>query len=165
MAVSSSESIIWVDCEGEDEDFIEIDESIQRSRAPPSVPSATTSRTSGTRPRSRSPDSGPDCEGEAPDDYELALALRKQWEEEDGVARKRAAEDEERSQQLIAHLQAMDEKMDKKRRIAPQKRRKGGRDNAVPKDGIVFKVVVDADGNTLEGDPDPDNVAQSENFP
>jgi hypothetical protein len=30
---------------------------------------------------------------------------------------------------------------------------------------IVFKVVVDADGNTLEGDPDPDNVAQSDNFP
>ncbi|KAJ7912273.1 hypothetical protein B0H13DRAFT_2271689 [Mycena leptocephala] len=47
--------------------------------------------------------------------------------------------------------------MDMKRRIAPQKRRKGGQDNAVPEDGIVFKVVVDADGNTLEGDPDPDN--------
>ncbi|KAJ7878960.1 hypothetical protein B0H13DRAFT_1892409 [Mycena leptocephala] len=160
MAVSSSESIIWVDCEGEDEDFIEIVESIQPSREsvvcqPPSGPSSTTSRPSGTRRRSQSPDSdieiidtppskrqrsGPDCEGETPDDYALALALQKQWEEEDGVARKRAAEDEERSQQLIAH-------------------------NAVPEDGIVFKVVVDADGNTLEGDPDPDNVAQSENFP
>ncbi|KAJ7893846.1 hypothetical protein B0H14DRAFT_3854426 [Mycena olivaceomarginata] len=55
----------------------------------------------------------------------------------------------------------MDEKMDKKRHIAPQKRRKGGQSNTVPEDGIVFKVVVDADGNTLEGDPDPDNVAQS----
>ncbi|KAJ7934477.1 hypothetical protein B0H13DRAFT_1855085 [Mycena leptocephala] len=182
MAVSSSESIIWVDCEGEDEDFIEIVESIQPSREsvvrqPPSGPSSTTSRPSGTRRRSQSPDSdieiidtppskrqrsGPDCEGETPDDYAIALALQKQWEEEDGVARKRAAEDEERSQQLIARLQAMDEKMDKKRRIAPQKRRKGGQDNAVPEDGIVFKVVVDADGNTLEGDPDPDNVAHLE---
>ncbi|KAJ7835197.1 hypothetical protein B0H14DRAFT_2514480 [Mycena olivaceomarginata] len=103
--------------------------------------------------------SGPDDEGETPDDHTLALALQKQWEEEDGVARKRAAEDEERSQQLIARLQAMDEKMDKKRHIAPQKRRKGGQNNAVPEDGIMFKVVVDADGNTLEGDPDPDNVA------
>ncbi|KAJ7927097.1 hypothetical protein B0H13DRAFT_1861636 [Mycena leptocephala] len=132
------------------------------------------------RPRSRSPDSdieiidtppskrrrsGPDCAGNTPDDYALAFALQKQWEEEDGVARKRAAEDEERSQQLIARLQAMDEKMDKKRRIGPQKRRKGGQNNAVPEDGIVFKVVVDADGNTLEGDPDPDNIAQSDNFP
>ncbi|KAJ7934930.1 hypothetical protein B0H13DRAFT_2262466, partial [Mycena leptocephala] len=167
MGVSSSESIIWVDCEGEDEDFIEIVESIQPSREsvvrqPPSGPSSTTSRPSGTRRRQRS---GPDCEGETPDDYALALALQKQWEEEDGVARKRAAEDEERSQQLIARLQAMDEKMDMKRRIAPRKRRKGGQDNAVPEDGIVFKVVVDADGNTLEGDPDPDNVAQSENYP
>ncbi|KAJ7933137.1 hypothetical protein B0H13DRAFT_2650567 [Mycena leptocephala] len=49
--------------------------------------------------------------------------------------------------------------------LPPQKRRKGGQNNAVPEDGIVFKVVVDADGNTLEGDPDPDNVAQSDNFP
>ncbi|KAJ7794807.1 hypothetical protein B0H14DRAFT_3556263 [Mycena olivaceomarginata] len=61
-----------------------------------------------------------------PDDYTLALALQKQWEEEDGVVRKRAAEDEERSQQVIARLQAMDEKIDKKRHIATQKRRKGG---------------------------------------
>ncbi|KAJ7439164.1 hypothetical protein B0H11DRAFT_2356419, partial [Mycena galericulata] len=96
------------------------------------------------------------------DDHTLALALQKQGEEEDGVARKRAAEDKKRSQQLIARLQAMDEKMDKKRHIAPQKRRKGGQNNAVPEDGIVFKVVVDADGNTLEGDPDPDNVAHLE---
>ncbi|KAJ7937630.1 hypothetical protein B0H13DRAFT_2412716, partial [Mycena leptocephala] len=88
------------------------------------------------------------------DDYTLALALQKQWEEEDGVVQKRAAEDEERSQQLIARLQAMDEKMDKKRHIVPK--------NDARADGIVFKVVVDADGNTLEGDPDPDNVAHLE---
>jgi hypothetical protein len=182
---ASRESIIWVDCEGEDEEFIEIVESKQPSpepvvRRPPSGPSSTTQRPSSTRRRSRSPDSdieiidtppskrqrsGLDCEEETPDDHTLALALQKQWEEEDGVARKRAAEDEERSQQLIARLQAMDEKMDKKRHTAPQKRRKGGQNNAVPEDGIVFKVVVDADGNTLEGDPEPDNVAQSDNFP
>ncbi|KAJ7495762.1 hypothetical protein B0H11DRAFT_2276749 [Mycena galericulata] len=179
---ASRKSIIWVDCEGEDEDFIEIVESKQPSREPvvrrpPSGPSSTTLRPSSTRRRSRSPDSdieiidtppskrqrsGLDCEEETPDDHTLALALQKQWEKEDGVARKRAAEDEERSQQLIARLQAMDEKMDKKRHIAPQKRRKGGQNNAVPEDGIVFKVVVDANGNTLEGDPDPDNVAHLE---
>ncbi|KAJ7693257.1 hypothetical protein B0H14DRAFT_2309307, partial [Mycena olivaceomarginata] len=98
----------------------------------------------------------------ASDDYALALALQKQWEEEDGVARTRAAEDEERSQQLIARLQAMDEKMDMKRHNATHKRRKGAQNKAVSEDGIVFKVVVDADGNTLEGEPDPDNVAHLE---
>ncbi|KAJ7918070.1 hypothetical protein B0H13DRAFT_2269276 [Mycena leptocephala] len=158
---ASRKSIIWVDCEGEDEDFIEIIESKQPSREPvvrrpPSGPSSTTLRPSSTRRRSRSPDSdieiidtppskrqrsGLDCEEETPDDHTLALALQNQWEE-----------------MLIARLQAMDEKMDKKRHIAPQKRRKGGQNNAVPEDGIVFKVVVDADGNTLKGDPDPDNA-------
>ncbi|KAJ7759476.1 hypothetical protein B0H14DRAFT_2634421 [Mycena olivaceomarginata] len=113
---ASRESIIWVDCEGEDEDLIEIVESIQPSQEsvvsqPPSGPSSTTPQPSRTRPRSRSQDSdieiidtppskrqrsGPDCEGKTPDDYALAFALQKQWEEENGVARKRAAEDEER---------------------------------------------------------------------
>ncbi|KAJ7775215.1 hypothetical protein B0H14DRAFT_3588326 [Mycena olivaceomarginata] len=136
--MSSSESIIWLDWEGEDKDFIEIVESIQPIRESvlhdfADLRNAPSVSFPGLRYRDYrySPIKKANCEGGTPDDYALALALQKQWEEEDGVAQKRAAEDEERSQQLIARLQAMDEKMDKKRRIAPQKRRKGGRDNAV----------------------------------
>ncbi|KAJ7679792.1 hypothetical protein B0H14DRAFT_3177562 [Mycena olivaceomarginata] len=162
---ASRKSIIWVDSEGEDEDFIEIVESKQLSREPVHAPSVSFS---GLRYRDfryspiKKQRSGLDCEEKTPDDHTLALALQKQWEE-DGVARKRAAEDEERSQQLIARLQAMDEKMDQETTYCPQKRRKGGQNNAVPEDGIVFKVVVDADGNTLEGDPDPDNSGTGSN--
>ncbi|KAJ7850767.1 hypothetical protein B0H14DRAFT_3137543 [Mycena olivaceomarginata] len=169
--MSSSESSIWLDCEGEDEDFIEIVESIQPIRESvlhdfADLRNAPSVSFPGLRYRDYrySPIKKANCEGGTPDDYALALALQKQWEEEDGVAQKRAAEDEERSQQLIARLQAMDEKMDKKRRIAPPKTTEGRSRQRRPEDGIVFKVVVDADGNTLEGDPDPDNVAQSENF-
>ncbi|KAJ7827085.1 hypothetical protein B0H13DRAFT_1917840 [Mycena leptocephala] len=84
MAVSSSESIIWVDCEGEDEDFIEIVESIQPSREsvvcqpPPAqlhdfAPSGTRRRSQSRTPISRlsilpikKAKIWPDCEGETP---------------------------------------------------------------------------------------------------
>ncbi|KAJ7791470.1 hypothetical protein B0H14DRAFT_3160845 [Mycena olivaceomarginata] len=48
--------------------------------------------------------------------------------------------------------------------LPPKNDARAVKNSAVPEDGIVFKVVVDADGNTLEGDPDPDNVAHLELF-
>ncbi|KAJ7123858.1 hypothetical protein C8R43DRAFT_899455 [Mycena crocata] len=86
------------------------------------------------------------------EDRRVALALQKKWEEEDELARKQAAETEEMSLRLIERLQKMDQDMaEKRQRLAQSK--------DVPDDGIVFKVVIDADGKTLEGDDDPDNAA------
>ncbi|KAJ7722662.1 hypothetical protein DFH07DRAFT_856748 [Mycena maculata] len=88
-------------------------------------------------------------------DHAVALALQKKWEEEDALAQKRAAETDEKSRRLIERLQKMDEKM-------AQKRRKLAKGREVPEDGIVYHVVIDADGNTIEGEDDPDNAARLE---
>ncbi|KAJ6627740.1 hypothetical protein B0H10DRAFT_1993890 [Mycena sp. CBHHK59/15] len=87
----------------------------------------------------------------ANEDHAVALELQRKWDEEDALAQKLAAETEEKSLRLIAHLQKMDQSMAEKRRQLAQSK-------DVPDDGIVFKVVIDADGKTLEGDEDPDNA-------
>ncbi|KAJ7653372.1 hypothetical protein B0H17DRAFT_1186364 [Mycena rosella] len=91
----------------------------------------------------------------ADEDRAVALALQKQRDREDGLAQERAAETEEKSLWLIERLQHMDASM-------AEKRQKLAQSKDVPDDGIVFQVVIDADGKTLEGDEDPDNAAQLE---
>ncbi|KAJ7715434.1 hypothetical protein B0H14DRAFT_2303262, partial [Mycena olivaceomarginata] len=61
-------------------------------------------------------------------------------------------ETEEKSLRLIARVQKIDQNMTEKRLKLRQSK-------DVPHSGIVFKVVIDAAGKTLEGDEDPDNAA------
>ncbi|KAJ6530325.1 hypothetical protein B0H19DRAFT_1192840 [Mycena capillaripes] len=163
-------SVIWIDSDDEG-DFIEILES-PISRQPLAGPSkiANTPKPKDTKKRQR--EQSPDCEiieatpraskiyrpqqlQAEDDDHAIALALQRKWEEEDELVRKRAAETDEKSFRLIARLQKMDEDMaEKRRKLAEQK--------DVPDDGIVFKVLIDAEGNTIEGDDDPDNAAHLE---
>ncbi|KAJ7934006.1 hypothetical protein B0H13DRAFT_1561611, partial [Mycena leptocephala] len=86
------------------------------------------------------------------EDHAVALALQAKWDEEDALAQRRAAETEKKSLRLIARLRKVDAKMAEKLQWLAQRKN-------VPDDGIVFKVVIDADGKTLEGDDDPDNAA------
>ncbi|KAJ7457364.1 hypothetical protein FB451DRAFT_1274699 [Mycena latifolia] len=180
-------SVIWIDSDPEDDDLVEFVEAptvtprkIGPLAGPPAIANRQPRGTEYTTPlkkkRARSPSSDSDIEiiestpraAKAPkpaeprseplsstddsEDREVALALQKQWEEEDVLAQKRAAETEEKSLRLIARLQEMDASMAEKRRRLAQSR-------DVPDDGIVFQVVIDADGKTLEGDEDPDNAA------
>ncbi|KAF7340839.1 ADP-ribosylation [Mycena sanguinolenta] len=159
-------SVIWVDSDAED-DVIEIIET-KPLAGPSTIANTPRQRDKLKRPRPQSPDS--DIEfieaipkvakiskpkpvtDHADDDHAIALALQKKWEEEDELARKQAADTEEKSLRLIARLQEMDQKM-------AEKRQKLAQSANVPDDGIVFQVVIDAQGNTIEGDDDPDNAA------
>ncbi|KAJ7242347.1 hypothetical protein B0H12DRAFT_1132385 [Mycena haematopus] len=167
-------SVIWVDSDAED-DLIEIIETPTQAptpRKPLAGPSAIANtprqRDKHKRPRALSPDSDIEFIEATPrgakipktkppaidhdDDHAVALALQKKWEEEDELAQKQAAEIEEKSLKLIARLQEMDQKM-------AEKRQKLAQSANVPDDGIVFQVIIDAKGNTIEGDDDPDNAA------
>ncbi|KAJ7102759.1 hypothetical protein C8R44DRAFT_808495 [Mycena epipterygia] len=168
-------SIIWIDSDAEDvDDLVEFIEPPTPRKLPgtgplagPSTIANTPRRTKETpqKKRARSPVSDSDIEiiestpraakitkSKHDEDRAIALALQKKWDEEDALAQKQAAETEEKSMRLIARLQEMDQSMaDKRRKLAQQK--------DVPDDGIVFHVVIDADGKTLEGDDDPDNAA------
>ncbi|KAJ7698699.1 hypothetical protein B0H17DRAFT_1050445 [Mycena rosella] len=174
------ESVIWIDSDTEDlDDLVEFVEpptvATPRKIGPlagPSkivnTPQRRTPRPTPQKKRARSPESDSDIEiietpraakvskplssSSADEDRALALALQKQWDDEDAFARERAAETEEQSLRLIQRLQKMDESVTEKRRKLAQSR-------DVPDDGIVFQVVIDADGKTLEGDEDPDNAA------
>ncbi|KAJ6510827.1 hypothetical protein C8R45DRAFT_965305 [Mycena sanguinolenta] len=160
-------SVIWVDSDAED-DLIEIIEP-KPLAGPSTIANTPRQRDKLKRPRPQSPDSDiefidatpkvvkvpktkPPATEHADEDHAIALALQKKWEEEDELARKQAAEIEERSLRLIARLQEMDQKM-------AEKRQQLARSANVPDDGIVFQVVIDAQGNTIEGDDDPDNAA------
>ncbi|KAF8198163.1 hypothetical protein K438DRAFT_1823950 [Mycena galopus ATCC 62051] len=165
-------SVIWVDSDADD-DIIEIIEN-PTPRKPLAGPSTIANlntprqREKKKRPRAQSPDSEIELIEATPriakvhktkpqakdddDDHAIALALQKKWEEEDELAQKQAAEIEEKSLRLIARLQEMDQKM-------AEKRQKLAQSKDVPNDGIVFQVIIDAEGNTIEGDDDPDNAA------
>lgn len=169
-------SIIWIDSDTEDvDDLVEFVEPPTPRKllatgplAGPSTIANTPRRIKHTpqKKRARSPVSDSDIEiiestpraakitkSKHDEDRAIALALQKEWDEEDALAQKISAETEEKSLRLIARLQEMDQSMaDKRRKLAQQKE--------VPEDGIVFQVVIDADGKTLEGDDDPDNAAQ-----
>ncbi|KAJ7101394.1 hypothetical protein B0H15DRAFT_410554 [Mycena belliarum] len=181
-------SVIWIDSDADDDDVVEFVErpivvSPRRDLkkpAPLAGPSTIANtrrpdlRTPQKKKRGRSPTSDSDIEilectprptktpkaklqlqplsSDDDDDRAVALALQRQWEAEDQVAQKKAAETEEQSMRLIARLQAMDASMAEKRARLAQSR-------DVPDDGIVFQVVIDAEGKTLEGDEDPDNAA------
>ncbi|KAK7039311.1 ADP-ribosylation [Favolaschia claudopus] len=164
-------SVIWIDSDiDDDDDFIEIIEASPRKPlAGPSTIVNTPRRPKADKKRYRaeSPDSDIDIVEATPkpkvprsvpqdhDDHAMAMALQKKWEDEDAIAQKQAAKIEERSLKLVARLQEMDQKMAEKRRQLA-----GSQD--VPDDGIVFRVVVDADGKTIEGDDDPDNAERLE---
>lgn len=179
-------SVVWVASDGDD-DLVEfVEPPTPRKPTALAGPGPSTiangqlqreSTASKKRPRSASPDSdieiletpkakihkssdtktspvGPSDELEdREEDHAVALALQAKWDEEDALAQRQAAETEEKSLRLIARLQKVDAKMAEKRQWLAQR-------NNVPDDGIVFKVVIDADGKTLEGDDDPDNAAQ-----
>ncbi|KAJ7279299.1 hypothetical protein C8J57DRAFT_1125126 [Mycena rebaudengoi] len=174
----ASTSVIWVDSDDDDDDLIEIVELSPRKFAGPGPSTVASRRANGICParttkRKRNPvDSySSDIEivespsksakihreqqplsTEADEDRAVALALQKEWEEEDAEAKKEAEENDERSVRLIERLQQMEYNMaEKRRRLA------GIKD--VPDDGIVFQVVINADGKTVEGVEDPDNAA------
>ncbi|KAJ6456640.1 hypothetical protein C8R47DRAFT_1165253 [Mycena vitilis] len=160
-------SVIWIDSD-DDDDLIEIIEH-PTPRKPLAGPSAiaNTSRKRLDDKKRRQREGSPDCvivetpraakvhRAENDDDHAIALALQKKWEEEDELARKRAAELDDRSLRVIARLKTMDENMAEKRRLLREKK-------DVPEDGIVFQVAIDSEGNTIEGDDDPDNAAHLE---
>ncbi|KAJ7666695.1 hypothetical protein DFH06DRAFT_1469903, partial [Mycena polygramma] len=163
-------SVIWIDSD-DDDDLIEIIEH-PTPRKPLAGPSAIANtsrkRLDDNDKKRRQREESPDCViVETPraskaqraaaddDDHAIALALQKKWEEEDELARKRAAELDERSLRVIARLKTMDENMAEKRRLLREKK-------DVPEDGIVFQVAIDSEGNTIEGDDDPDNAAHLE---
>ncbi|KAF7333477.1 ADP-ribosylation [Mycena venus] len=166
-------TVIWVDSDVDDaDDLIEIIEA-PTPRKPLAGPSALANtprpREKRKRQRAYSLDSEiefvevtakvakvhkavPQAEDHGHDDHAIALALQKKWEEEDELARKHATESDKKSLRLIERLQDMDQKM-------AEKRQKLAQSKDVPDDGIVFRVVIDAEGNTIEGDDDPDNAA------
>ncbi|KAJ7450052.1 hypothetical protein B0H11DRAFT_2078265 [Mycena galericulata] len=173
-------SVIWIDSDTDDgDDFIEFVEAPTPRKHPARGPLAgpskifnTPTRTHKKRHRAanssdsdieiveptpkgakiQKPQPVPLNSDDEDHDRTIALALQKKWDEEDAQAKKQAAETDERSLRLIERLQEMDAKMAEKRRRLAQ-----GKD--VPDDGIVFHVVIDADGKTIEGDDDPDNAA------
>ncbi|KAJ7670193.1 hypothetical protein DFH06DRAFT_1468823 [Mycena polygramma] len=87
----------------------------------------------------------------------IALALQKEGQEEEvALARDCAAALDERSTGTTSHCQNTDENVAPKRRKTAKKKTK--KDDALD-DGIVFEVTIDSEGNTIEGDDDPDNAA------
>jgi hypothetical protein len=165
-------TVIWVDSDTDDDDIIEIVETPTPRKplaGPSSIVNTPGRRDNKKRQRDRSLDSDiivvtprpvkihkagkQPQDGDKDDDHAIALALQKKWEEEDALAQKHAAETEEKSLRLIARLQEMDQKV-------AEKRQKLAKREDVPDDGIVFRVKIDAEGNTIEGDDDPDNAAQ-----
>jgi hypothetical protein len=185
MAVAAAASVIWIDSDADD-DFIEIIErptprkplSVRKPLAGPSTNANTPrpNKSQKKRQRAQSPDDSdiefveatprrakthkvtPQQADDDDDDHAVALALQKKWEEEDELAQKQAAEIEGKSLRLIARLQEMDAKM-------AEKRQKLAQSKDVPDDGIVYHVIINAEGKTIEGDDDPDNAAQSVSFP
>ncbi|KAJ7026967.1 hypothetical protein C8F04DRAFT_1123805 [Mycena alexandri] len=173
------QSVIWIDsdADGSEIEFVE-PPTPQRRKGPLAGPSSIVntprvSKTKKKRPLVQSSDSEieiiqatpkgakiqksapPRDDTDADEDRAVALALQKRWDEEDALAQKRAKEIEDADLSLIAHLQEMDQKMAEKRQQLAQSR-------DVPDDGIVFQVVIDAEGKTIEGDDDPDNAAHLE---
>ncbi|KAJ7653386.1 hypothetical protein B0H17DRAFT_397295 [Mycena rosella] len=170
-------SVIWIDSDVEDlDDLVEFVEPPTPRKTGPlagpskiaNTPKRRTPRPTPKKKRARSPQSDSDIEiiestpraakfskplsSIADEDRAVALALQKQWDKEDALAQERAAETEEKSLRLIERLQQMDASM-------AEKRQKLAQSKDVPDDGIMFQVVIDADGKTLEGDEDPDNAA------
>ncbi|KAJ7888541.1 hypothetical protein B0H14DRAFT_3127184 [Mycena olivaceomarginata] len=135
MAVAAAASVIWIDSDADD-DFIEIIE-----RPTPRKPLST----------SQDPQGSAAAGGRRRRPCRCACAAEK-WEEEDELAQQQAAEIEGKSLRLIARLQEMDAKM-------AEKRQKLAQSKDVPDDGIVYHVIIDAEGKTIEGDDDPDNAA------
>lgn len=79
------------------------------------------------------------------EDLQLARKLQQELDDED---RRQREEDDEKSAEYIAWMDKTTKEMDAKRaRLA--------RDS-----GLVYQVVIDAEGRTLEGDEDADNMAQ-----
>ncbi|KAJ7754099.1 hypothetical protein B0H16DRAFT_756663 [Mycena metata] len=176
------QSVIWIDsdADGSEIEFVE-PPTPQRRKGPLAGPSSIVNtpradKTKKKRPLVQSSDSeieiiqatpkgakiqksAPvpprDEDADADEDRAVALALQKRWDEEDALAEKRAKEIEDADLSLIARLQEMDQKMAEKRQQLAQSR-------DVPDDGIVFHVVMDAEGKTIEGDDDPDNAAHLE---
>ncbi|KAJ6513651.1 hypothetical protein C8R47DRAFT_616839 [Mycena vitilis] len=89
----------------------------------------------------------------------VALALKKEGQEQDALARDRAAALDERITGTASHRHDTDENAAPKRRKTAKKKNKK---DDVPEDGIVFQVAMDSEGNTIEGDDDPDNAAHFE---
>jgi hypothetical protein len=168
-------TVIWVDSDTDDDDIIEIVEAPTQHKPPVAGPSTiANTRTPGhkdNKKRQRDPSLDSDItvvtpgaakirktEKQPEDDKDdadrvIALALQKKWEEEDERAQKRAGATEEKSLRLIARLQKMDQKVGEKRQKLAKRKN-------VPDDGIVFRVKIDAEGKTIEGDDDPDNATQ-----
>ncbi|KAJ7641762.1 hypothetical protein FB45DRAFT_1125802 [Roridomyces roridus] len=178
--------IIWVDSDVEDaEDLIEIVEPLSPHKktlralvGPSNILNTPTPRKAKKRPlppadddsdieiveptpkmsrkqeksKAREPSAVIDLDDD--DDAAVAAALQKQWDQEDAAARKKREQADAQSTKLIARIQEMDAKMAIKR-----KKLKEGK---VPEDGIIFHVAIDAEGNTIEGDHDPDNAAHLE---
>ncbi|KAJ7123869.1 hypothetical protein C8R43DRAFT_864133, partial [Mycena crocata] len=86
-------------------------------------------------------------------DRAVALALQKKLDREEELAQKRAAAAEKKNLRMIGRLRKAEQKLAEERLQLMQS-------EDVPEDGIVYKIVVDADGKTLEGDDDPDNAVR-----
>ncbi|KAJ7842816.1 hypothetical protein B0H14DRAFT_3868759 [Mycena olivaceomarginata] len=140
MAVAAAASVIWIDSDADD-DFIEIIE-----RPTPRKPLSSQKK----RQRAQSPDDSDIEFVEAtPRRAKTHKVTPQQADDDDDHA---AAEIEGKSLRLIARLQEMDAKM-------AEKRQKLAQSKDVPDDGIVYHVIIDAEGKTIEGDDDPDNAA------
>lgn len=84
------------------------------------------------------------------EDLQLARKLQQELDDED---RRQREEDDKKSAEYIAWMDKTTKEMDAKRARLAQAF--DGRDS-----GLVYQVVIDAEGRTLEGDEDADNLAQ-----
>lgn len=84
------------------------------------------------------------------EDLQLARKLQQELDDED---RRQREEDDRKSAEYIAWMDKTTKEMDAKRARLAQAFE--GRDS-----GLVYQVVIDAEGRTLEGDEDADNLAQ-----
>ncbi|KAJ7754087.1 hypothetical protein B0H16DRAFT_1459177 [Mycena metata] len=183
-------SVIWIDSDGEDDGIQFIENTtptlaFQKRRNASAGPSSISGRTI-KRQRPPSPDSDI---LEAPlhrtvkvaklaptedKDRELALALQKEWDEDPFLAafeQEYAAEargHDRPAPTIESRLAALESAAPKapendQATIAgtPKKRRRVAK-KKVPEDGIVFKVTIDTEGKTIDGEEDPDNAARLE---
>lgn len=84
------------------------------------------------------------------EDLQFARKLQQELDDED---RRRREEDDKKSAEYIAWMDKTTKEMDAKR--AKLAKVFDGRES-----GLVYQVVIDAEGRTLEGDEDADNLTQ-----